>query len=495
VLERRCRKLVSESRTAIEETGCNFLHLAIGFLEWYEDDNSSEINRAPLILIPCNIERTRVDKKTSCYKYKISYTGEDIETNLSLSEKLDHDFTLILPSINDDTLPEEYFDNVREVISRMQRWKLAGEMVIGLFSFSKLLMYKDLDNNRWPKGSKIEEHPNILKVLVGREDGECSESSMFGEECASDHDPKVAKIPIILDADSSQLSVIVDAISEKKDLVVEGPPGTGKSQTIANLIAAALHENLSVLFVAEKKAALEVVRSRLNHAGLGDFCLELHSHKTQKGQLHADLAKRRNLRLSDVNNFDREMDDLVKERNNLLAYSNLVNSQVGPNGETAYDIFWAVEKNLSAIKTENVVRFSVSNAIKLSRQQINEREYALQDLAKLRNDLPLDIIIAWSGLKPKRLSPGDEDYISRQLINLLDKINSYIEFLKENKTYSALAVDLKMETVKRLNKVNKDLLLSKPETYFKILPLNSQTRIIQIYFMRLMKDRKISTAN
>jgi len=183
--------------------------------------------------------------------------------------------------------------------------------------------------------------------------------------------------------------------------------------------------------------------------------------------LHADLAKRRNLRLSDVNNFDREMDDLVKERNNLLAYSNLVNSQVGPNGETAYDIFWAVEKNLSAIKTENVVRFSVSNAIKLSRQQINEREYALQDLAKLRNDLPLDIIIAWSGLKPKRLSPGDEDYISRQLINLLDKINSYIEFLKENKTYSALAVDLKMETVKRLNKVNKDLLLSKPETYFQ----------------------------
>lgn len=289
VLERKCRKLVSESRTAIEETGCNFLHLAIGFLEWYEDENSSEINRAPLILIPCNIERTRIDRKTSSYRYKISYTGEDIETNLSLSEKLDHDFNLILPSIDDDTIPEDYFNDVREVISGMPRWKLAREMVIGLFSFSKLLMYKDLDNDRWPQGGKIEEHPNVLKILVGREDGECSEESIFGHEYVLDNDPKASKVPIILDADSSQLSVIADVILEKKNLVVEGPPGTGKSQTIANLIAAALHENLSILFVAEKKAALEVVRSRLNHAGLGDFCLELHSHKTQKGQLHLVL--------------------------------------------------------------------------------------------------------------------------------------------------------------------------------------------------------------
>jgi hypothetical protein len=310
-------------------------------------------------------------------------------------EKLNLDFNLILPPIDDDIMPEEYFDKVQKKVSRMPRWKLAREMVIGLFSFSKLLMYKDLDNARWPKGNKIEEHPNILKVLVGRQDGDGSEDVIYGEEYALDHDPKVSKVPIILDADSSQLSVIADAILDKKNLVVEGPPGTGKSQTIANLIAAALHENLSVLFVAEKKAALEVVRSRLDHAGLGDFCLELHSHKTQKGQLHADLAKRRNSFFHDAKNLDSEMDDLVNERKHLLAYSNLVNSEVGPNRETIYEIFWAVEKNISEIKAEHVIRYSVSNAMKLSRQQINDRVYILQDIAKLCSELPDEAISTW----------------------------------------------------------------------------------------------------
>ena len=469
VLERRCKKLINESRTAIEETGCNFLHLAIGFLEWYEDENSSEINRAPLILIPINIERTRIDRGINSYKYTISYTSEDIETNLSLLEKLNIDFNLILPPICDDIMPEEYFDKVRKKVSRMPRWKLAREMVIGLFSFSKLLMYKDLDNDRWPKGNKIEEHHNILKVLVGRQDGDGSEDVIYGEEYALDHDPKVSKVPIILDADSSQLSVIADAILDKKNLVVEGPPGTGKSQTIANLIAAALHENLSVLFVAEKKAALEVVRSRLDHAGLGDFCLELHSHKTQKGQLHADLAKRRNSFFHDARHLDSEMDDLVNERKHLLEYSNLVNSEVGPNRETVYDIFWAVEKNISEIKAENVIRYSVTNAMKLSRQQINDRVHILQDIARLCSEMPVEAISVWSGLKPKSLSPGDEQNISIQLNNLLKKVDSYIEFLENNKTYSAFSTQMKMDTIRKLHIVNMDVLSSKPQLYFEYL--------------------------
>jgi len=469
VLERRCKKLRQESKTAIEETGCNLLHLAIGFLDWYEDDNSTEINRAPLILIPIYIEKTRIDRESGCYKYVISYTGEDIETNLSLAEKLNSDFNLILPSFDDDIMPEDYLNDVRHAISHMPRWNVAREMVIGLFSFSKLLMYKDLDNNRWPEGNKIEEHHNIIKVLVGSDDVVNIKDTIYGEEYAVDHDPRVSKMPTILDADSSQLSVISDAIYGRKNLVVEGPPGTGKSQTIANLIAAALHEGLSVLFVAEKKAALEVVRSRLDHAGLGDFCLELHSHKTQKGQLHADIARRRNSFFHDAKHLDSEMDDLATERKNLLAYSNLVNSIVGPNEETVYDIFWAVEKHISNIKIAPVIRYDVSNAMKLSRQQINECVNTLQDIARLLNELPDESISAWRGLKPKSLFPGDEQNVSLQLNNLLKKIDSYIEFLKNNRTHSAFPAQMKMATIRHLPIVNMDVLLSKPSLYFENL--------------------------
>lgn len=91
-----------------------------------------------------------------------------------------------------------------------------------------------------------------------------------------------ANIPLVYDADSSQHSALVDVLSLKKNLVIEGPPGTGKSQTITNLIAACLAEGKKVLFVAEKLAALEVVKNRLSLAGLDPFVLELHSNKTNK---------------------------------------------------------------------------------------------------------------------------------------------------------------------------------------------------------------------
>lgn len=173
-LEKRCKKLHSEARLAIEETGSNLLYLAIGFLEWYEDENSQEQRKAPLILIPVAIERTRLDKETNCYKYVLSYNGEDIETNLSLALKLDGDFNLILPHFdNEHDMPEAFFNKISKIVAGKKRWRIAREAIIGLFSFSKLLMYKDLDPSSWPK--KIDDYENLLKILRGN-------SSSSGEE-------------------------------------------------------------------------------------------------------------------------------------------------------------------------------------------------------------------------------------------------------------------------------------------------------------------------
>jgi hypothetical protein len=286
-LERRLKKIAGDAQTAIEESGTNILFLAIGFLEWYEDENSDQKNRAPLILVPVTLERGKLDIRAFRYKYSLSYSGEDITFNLSLAEKLKQDFGLVLPEIDEELKPESYLGRVEEAIAEKKSWRVVREIVLGMFSFGKLLMYLDLDPANWPAKS-IAKHAITRTLLEGSTE---RDGNPYGEMYKIDDDPQAAAIPLVVDADSSQHSAIIDAISGR-NLVVEGPPGTGKSQTITNLVAVALAQGKSVLFVSEKLAALEVVRRNLDKAGLGDFCLELHSHKTQKQKLLKDIEIR-----------------------------------------------------------------------------------------------------------------------------------------------------------------------------------------------------------
>lgn len=467
VLERRCKKLLQESRTAIEETGSNLLHLAMGFVEWSESVDSSELTRSPLILVPVKIERTRINRETNCYTYVISYTGEDIETNLSLAEKFNHDFNMVLPTLDEEVLPETYFRDVTETVARRINWRVAREMVLGLFSFSKLLMYRDLDPDRWPEGSRIIDHENITRVLGGRNEPE-SGNKIYGEEYDIDRDPRAADTRLILDADSSQTSVIIDVVHNKENLVVEGPPGTGKSQTIANLIAAALHQGLSVLFVAEKKAALEVVRSRLDHTGLGDFCLELHSHKTQKGQLHADIGRRIKKTFKDACALDYVINDLTCERDRLIAYSTLVNSHVGPSGETIYDIFWAAERCRTELKGQ-CPRFCVNKALLLTREQINERINLLQDVARLRLDLSEDAIRAWRDFRPGNILPGDEALVADLFTAIQSQVEQYRHHLKQCVDDVTWPLAFTFDHFRRLRHTHRDVLQEYPGDFLQTL--------------------------
>jgi superfamily I DNA and/or RNA helicase/uncharacterized Zn finger protein (UPF0148 family) len=462
-LERRCRRLLQESRTAIEETGSNMLFLAAGFLNWYEDESSSMQNQAPLILIPVRIERARINRRTNCYSYIISYTGEDIETNLSLTEKLDHDFDLILPEIDEDVVPSSYFTKIDRAIRENQRWSLSREMLLGMFSFAKILMFKDLDNNRWPDESQLTEHENVMQILMGKTTGEENFDPIWGEEYFVDKDPRSQKTPLILDADSSQLSSIIDALWERKNIVVEGPPGTGKSQTITNLISASLNEGLSVLFVAEKKAALDVVKSRLDNAGLGVFCLELHSHKTQKGQLHEDIAKRISQKYPDADIIDHEIEDLYHESSKIQQYSNVVNQTVGPHKEKIFEIFWKVERLKTEIPPIDL-HLSVKNSLMMTRQQIENRVSKLQELARLREDLPDSAITAWQGFRPSTILPGDEQSILMALVSLIAEIDKLSAFLSKE-CFQELGIEFTLTLLRELVSINSSLLDQTPRDF------------------------------
>ncbi|WP_407362410.1 DUF4011 domain-containing protein [Pseudomonas luteola] len=293
-LEARLQILHAQSRVALEESGANILYLAIGFLEWDESVAGSNSTRlAPLMLVPVQLEKGRLNAETATFEYRIQYTGEDILTNLSLREKLQLDFGIALPSITEELTPEAYFRLVQDTILRAKpTWQVRRFASLGLFEFGKLMMYLDLDSERWSDG-QLGAHP-LVQRLTGAsvDEKEPLAEAGFSAEYAIDELPEVHEhYPLIDDADSSQHSALVDVI-RGENLVIEGPPGTGKSQTITNMIAAAMAQGKKVLFVAEKRAALEVVKNRLERAGLGDFCLELHSHKSQKQAVISSIRQR-----------------------------------------------------------------------------------------------------------------------------------------------------------------------------------------------------------
>ena len=292
-LERRLSTLRQKANLAIEEMGTNILYLALGFLEWYESDDSKVPRLAPLYLLPIQLTGGKLDKKTSTYRYTIKYSGEDIMPNLSLREKLLSDFNMKLPELDENKTPEAYFEEVQEMIEKNKPcWKVRRYVTVALLNFNKLLMYLDMD----PEKSNILDHP-LAKQFLGeagkeQEKNQQSEGIGLGKEYPIDETPNIHdNYPLINDADSSQHSALIDAI-DGKNLVIEGPPGTGKSQTITNLIAAALFNGKKVIFVAEKLAALEVVQQRLKQAGLVEFCLELHSHKSHKQTVIEEIKKR-----------------------------------------------------------------------------------------------------------------------------------------------------------------------------------------------------------
>src|SRR5207245_194434 len=194
-------------------------------------------------------------------------------------------FNIEIPDLTDDDTPDAYFARLQPALDSFPRWRIRRQITLTLLSFGKLLMYRDLAPQHWPNGSGPDTHPRIRDFFVGIQ----HEGITFAPDYPIDDAALREQVPaLIYDADSSQHSALVDALNGK-NLVIEGPPGTGKSQTITNLIAAALVQGKTVLFVAEKLAALQVVRRRLDEAGLGPFCLELHSAKANKKVVLAEL--------------------------------------------------------------------------------------------------------------------------------------------------------------------------------------------------------------
>lgn len=410
-LTRLLHNIARDARLAIEETGTNMLHLVFGFLEFYDAAHSEKPLLAPLIAVPVSLRKKGA---ASGYDtYDLAHTGDDIRENLTLREKLKHDFNINLPVFDDDQHGDDaevYLEGVAEIIRNRPNWKVKRQVTLAMLSFGKPALWAELDPEKWPG---LLEHQIVKNVFQGNtRDFEDVPSEVKVDELESFDE-------LIHDADGSQHGALVDVLSGRT-LVINGPPGTGKSQTITNIIASSVVRGKSVLFVAEKLAALEVVKSRLHDAELGDFCLELHSHKTQKKRLLEDIDARMHGTYQSPTNLSSKRKSLLEKRGALGRYAETLNMVTGNElGMTIFDVLWAADRRRAELGqfASNVEQLTLRVAPSTRPDQLEKLGTVVEGLSRhyvaIRNFGPGH---PWFGFFPSTYPAG----LDLQVKDLLD---------------------------------------------------------------------------
>lgn len=346
-LESSLIDLYRKSKSDLEEGGANTLFLAIGFLKWKKSADDPRSYLAPLILLPIQL-----DRKSAISGVTMRLLEEEPRFNLTLLELLHNDFALTINGLDGELPTDEsgidvdgVWNIVRRAVRDMPGFEVIRDVVIGTFSFAKYLMWKDLID-RAPQLMQS----SLVKYLIerGQENTVLDKSGEIIEVDKLDDAVNAQELFLPLPADSSQIAAVV-ASAKGRDFVLDGPPGTGKSQTIANMIAHNLALGRRVLFVAEKKAALDVVYRRLEAQGLGEFCLELHSSKTSKMDFLKQLERAWDTRdLLTTREWEEEASRVQRLRDKLNEVVRLLH-QLWPNGLTLYQAMGRVIRDASAV--------------------------------------------------------------------------------------------------------------------------------------------------
>ena len=335
---------------SIEENGANSLYIALGFLKWYEEkDNKERI--APLILIPVDL-KTNMLRKT----VKLVPREEDSIFNITLLEMLKQDFGIMVSGLDPLPINENGTDVtrilsiIRDAIINQRGWDVKEEAHLGTFSFKKFVLWADMKSNM-----ETFRKNKIVSSLLERRltfSQEMEDETKFLEDALKDR-----RIIYPLSSDYSQSMAVLES-AEGKSFVLHGPPGTGKSQTITNIIANALMQEKKVLFVAQKMAALEVVEKRLSDLGIGSFCLELHSNKAKKRDVLNQLEDAvKIVKIKESENFKEIYDKTLEKKKEL---NSIINSiyEMDESGNSLFSLISLHTKYASSGKIIEISQFS-----------------------------------------------------------------------------------------------------------------------------------------
>ena len=443
-LERRLLNTYHTARTSIEEHGVNVLFLALGMLHWSDPAHPDREMLAPLVLLPVTLSRSTVQTA-----FTLVYSDDALGANVSLAEKLRDNFGLEWPLFDDPESAEDfeidaYFGRCEAIVTHQAGWTLARDDIhLGFFSFHKYVMYRDLDPTRWTTSPGLAGHA-VIGALLG-DAGFPSCESVIPDEGPLDDLLPPKSLHHVLDIDSSQAKVLAEA-DTGKSMVVQGPPGTGKSQTIANLIAHAVAQGKTVLFVAEKMAALEVVQRRLDNIRLGRVALELHSNKTNKRAFLQELQKVWEQRLPRDTGSEADLDRLISNMCALNRHAKEVNQPIRDTGRSAYQLFGRILALRSSLAGGPLPELTLNgwmgwadDGFRKARERTKQLEIILQELGDL-------------ALHPFRDSgvtsvlPSDLDEIGTEsaaaaaaAAALVEALNALQELLKLQRTDLALS--------------------------------------------------------
>lgn len=285
-LDARLIELHRQVRNDFAEGGANTLFLAVGFLRWKRMPSDERSYRAPLLLLP-----VKLDRRSASSQFTLCFHEDEPRFNATLLQFLEREFDLPLPQFAGELPQDENGIDVPRLLGAMRQavrdvpgMEVVDDAALSTFSFAKYLMWKDLVE----RTDALRQNRIVRHLIDTPEQAFSGSDDAFVDERELDGRYAPADIVSVLPADSSQIAASMAAV-EGRDFVIIGPPGTGKSQTIANMIANCLASGKTVLFVAEKTAALNVVHRRLKAHGLGDHCLELHSSKADRKSFLAQL--------------------------------------------------------------------------------------------------------------------------------------------------------------------------------------------------------------
>jgi superfamily I DNA and/or RNA helicase len=434
-LSRISKSLLEKGRGFERETGVNVLHLAFGLLDWKSPGEDSKYV-SPLALLEIRIERKQSRKGA---EFHISGEGS-LFVNTTLKQKLFSEHRLDLPDYSSGSI-ESYFEQITDAAPSGWHWKVRREIAVGIFPSSKIAMYHDLDPQKQP----IATNQIVGRLLATTGSGE----SAYAEVYNTDTPETARKVPfLIMDADASQFSALVD-VADGKNISIEGPPGSGKSQTIVNIIASALADKKRVLFVAEKLTALDVVKNRLDAAGLGEFILPLQAGKGTRDRVYKSLESR----LAAATHYQWKKQDyeakrsaLEERRSSLQNYLDILSSDFGSSGLTVFDVIGhgISTKDARDGIPKHLRRVIVPNCEQLGTTQIDEiisdTEGFSQRLGRINNMPKL-----WIEANAAIVNRDDAEDVCENLQSLINLFDHFTQATSQS-IASPLFVDGPFET-------------------------------------------------
>ncbi|MWA01916.1 DUF3320 domain-containing protein [Actinomadura sp. LD22] len=328
-LDASLRTLYRDSNHVFNDTGLWTLQLGVAFLRWREPGAES-FSRAPLLLVP-----VRLDRLGPGLFRLIIEQSEDPAPNPALAVKMGQ---LGVDWPDPDSMKDllSTLSAVRAAVADHPDWEVNEDVVLATFRSHKEAMYRDLLDHE----DQILAHPLVQAIGLG-EAAHLPEDALYFDPLDTERIDELQPpelTPLVLDADSSQRQCVAAAL-DGRSFIMDGPPGTGKSQTIANMIAALMYKGRSVLFVSEKAAALDVVRNRLEKVGLGAFILALHSHHASRKEVAKTLGEALSQRPKAVpTEAEEDRQRLLRTRRELSAYAAAMNETRPPLGLTLHEV-------------------------------------------------------------------------------------------------------------------------------------------------------------